>query len=168
MQSSWNINKTLAIKHQQQMCTEGPSIRDEIECGKPHIVVLESMNEYQECLSDYFGCLKDILTTQWLRINGFEYRKNISVIQNGYFHAIHKIFLIENKYYFLCTLYEILCFDEFLNSFNVKETRDSKYILIELGSLKNKKCYETIFLGKEEYIIEEDLEIRKLCNLNGM
>lgn len=162
-----NINKTMATRHQQQACLQGFSIRDEIEHTKKKHIHLNTLTEYKEYLVGHEKFSADLMEIDWLRFNGFEYRESILIIQNGTFHAIHKIFTVEEKYYFLCRPFEIIYFDGFLNSYNVKEKCTSLPILIELAALKNKKSYEAKWLGEKMYVIEEDLEIRKSCYSNS-
>lgn len=161
-----NINRTLALKHQQQMCAQEFSIRNEIEHTKEKPVDSETMDAIRGYFADLDLLPRDLMKIEWLRFNGFEYRKDILIIQNESFYAIKTIFVLENQYYFLCKPYEILYFNDFLNSFNVKEKPNSICILIELAVLQKKKSYETKWLCEKEFIIEEDLEIRKCCNLN--
>lgn len=62
-------------------------------------------------------------------------------------------------FFFLCKQYDVVSFGWFLNSFKIRE--HSSYALIEYSKLKNKKTYEVIFIGKDQYVIIETLELRK-------
>lgn len=161
-----NICKTLATKHQQLMCTQGFSICNEVKHTKVKRIDLKTVIEYQNCLAEMFPSLEELTEIDWLQYNGIEYKENILIIQCGSLYAIQRIFIFHEKYYFLCIPYEILYLDTFLNSYQVKKKCDSTHVLFGLNDLKYKKSYETKLMGFKEFIIEEDLDIRKLCNLN--
>lgn len=162
-----NINKTLATKHQHHMCANGYSIHDEIEHTKLKSVKPKIINEYRKYLTNFESSFENLMEIEWLRYNGFEYRENILIIHEGTFYSIRKIFVMEDKYYFLSLPYEILYFDDFLNSYCVDEMHNSTFSLLEYAVLKYKKSFEIKWFGEQKFIIEECLDIRKLCNLNN-
>lgn len=161
-----NINKTLAIKHQQLMCIEPFSISNEIKHTMEKCVDLNTLEKYKDILEETFSSLDELIEIEWLKFNGFEYRANLLIIQSGSFYVIQNIFMFDEKYYFLCSPYEILYYDAFLNSYQVKNKFNSTLVLFGLDALKYKKSYETTLIADKEFIIEEDLDIRNLCNLN--
>lgn len=98
----------------------------------------ETIRKYRDHITLLEPFIADLKEIEWLQYNGFEYREHILIIQNGTFHAIKKMFVTEeNIFYFLCTPYEILYFDDFLNSYHVKEMCSTTFVLIELAVLKN-------------------------------
>lgn len=161
-----NIYKTMAVKHQQQMCVKGSIFHDEIDSTKEKKLDPDSIDEFSEILLEFCKNLKDIREVELLRCNNFEYQKNILVIQKGIFHYIHRIFVIHDEHHFLCKPYEVLSFDNFLNSYKVQEDSQLQYTILKFASLQNKRPYETKILNREEFVIEEDLEIRQKCVLN--
>lgn len=161
-----NINKTMARRHQQQMCMQGFSVHAEASSTKGKKIHPDTFKKHQEILMKFCEHPEQLLEIDILRFNSFEFQKNILVIQNGFLYAIRNIFQSKKEYHLLTKQYEILSFDSFLNSFRVQENSHSMFTLIHFDDLKNKKPFENKVMNGEEFVIEENLEIRKLCHLN--
>lgn len=157
-----NINKSLAIKHQTLMCTNGYTYISNIKSGV--LVSLDNnfITQNEEVLNENVGDLSKLNEIKWLRINSYEYRKDLFIVHQHFFYQIQKILIDDNCYFLFCKKFNVVAFDSFLNSFRIKE--DAVLILIELSKLKNAKTYEMKTIEKDQYVICESLGLRNnLC-----
>lgn len=161
-----NINKTLALKHQNSLCTNGFTYKDSIENGKLVLLDNNFISKYKIILNDEFGGETiNVSETRWLRINNYHYRKDLLIIYDAFLHQIQNVLVFQNRYYFLCKRFDTVSYNRFLNSFKIEE--NSIEILIELCKLQNTKSFELKLIGSENYVIASTLELRsKLCLLN--
>lgn len=155
-----NINMTLSVKHQELLCKNGFTYVDDIEKGVVVALDKNLTTNHEQLLFDTFGKeVENVTQIKWLRINNYEYRKNLLILHNFSLYQIQNILIIDNRFYFLCIQFYAVSFNSFLNSFKIEES--SNYILIELCNLENMKTYEIKFIGSDSYIVAETLELRK-------
>lgn len=146
-----NINKSLVLKHQRQICVQGVTLNDEIKSTKLKPTLDESFPHNDNMW----------LYTDHLSFNNYDYKNGFLIIHDLTLYQIQKIYFVAEKYVFLCEQYQVSSFDIFLNSFLVKKVDDSEHIFIDFDDIKNKTPYQSKILDGKEYVIEEDLEFRK-------
>lgn len=158
-----NILKNLALKHQQQFCQEGVTCNDELICHKRIPIPQETISQHEILISRLGSLSVNLTKTISFSCNSYEYRSGFLFIHDSFLHQIQNIFCAGDKFFFLSKKY-VLLFDDFLNSFQVKEINDCNFVLIDFAHLKNKVSYEIKYLSGNEYVIEENLEFRhQLC-----
>lgn len=133
-----NINKSLALKHQRNICVQGVSLKDEIKSTK-----LKSTHDEIFTHGDSTSPLEKLMETDSLSFNSYEYRNGFLFIHESKLYQIQKIYCVGDKYIFSCKQYQVLSFDNFLNSFQVEKANGSDIILINFIDVKNKISYET-------------------------
>lgn len=153
-----NINKTLAVKHQSLMCTKGFTYVDDIQHGITGSLTDEFVSTYEDILTNTFQEVSNVNQTKWLQINNYEYRKNLFIVHESSLYNICNILIYENRYVFLCKKFDIVSFNQFLNSFKIEESMS--YILVKHCDLKNKKTYDSKLIESDQYVIAESLELR--------
>lgn len=159
-----NILKSLALKHQQQFFHEGVTCNDEIICQKRMPIPQEIISQHEILISRLGSISDDLVQTNSLSCNSYEYKSGFLFVHDSLLYQIHNIFCTGDKYFFLSKRYEVLLFDDFLNSFQVREMNECDFVLVDFAHLKNKVSYEIKFLSGNEYVIEENLEFRhQLC-----
>lgn len=161
-----NINKTLSTKHQQSMCAKGFTYVDDIQNGVISQLDDDFVLKYGAILEvSSVECIK-VKTTKWLSINNYKYREHSLILHEHFLYGIRNILMDDDgRFFFLCQQFDVISFDPFLNSFKIE--KKSSNALIEYSKLKNKKTYQVIFNGKDQYIIIETLELRKQITCEG-
>lgn len=163
-----NINKSLAVKHQTLMCSNGFTYIDDIQNGAMVPLDNDFVSENERILNDTFGGHRNVSQVKWLRINNYEYRKELLIVHDFHLCQIRKILMDENRncYFLYCKKFTAVSIDSFLNSFRIEE--DSTFVLVELSELKNTKTYEIKLIESVQYVISESLELRnQLCLWQG-
>lgn len=160
-----NINKTVALKHQSAMCLNGFTYVDDITSGDWRQMTDDFVSEHGEILQNAFDEVTSVKQTTWLRVNNYEYRKDLLILHDSFLHSIVHVLFDGSRYFFLCCRLETLSFNKYFNSFKTKETH--QYCLIEYSKLSNKKTYEVKLIESEKYVIAETLELRNHLMLSG-
>lgn len=158
-----DINKTMAIKHQQQLCTNGYDFKNDIEHGVSTALDEPFLVAYRELLQISFGPeLNAVKQAKWLSINNFEYRAGLLIVHESNFHQIKNILIHEAEYFFLCQSFAIRSVDKFLNSYHVRECIEN--VIIAFHDLNYLKSYELLMLSGNKYVKVDTLELRNHIN----
>lgn len=159
-----NINKTLALTHQSSLCVNGFTYKDFIENGKATRIDSNFVSKHKSLLIDEFATdFTRSSETKWLRINNYHYRPGLLIIHDGFLHQVMNILLFENRHFFICKRMDVISYNCFLNSFEIKE--NTIEILIELSKLKITKSYEMKLIGSGKYVIADTLALRNELRL---
>lgn len=169
-----NIIKSLALKHEQNFCEKGVTCGNIVTCQKPKKIPQDLVAQHEDFLLNSIFETTEWMETKSLQCDNYEYRYGFLFIHDSKLYQIHNIFCLNENYVFASKRYEIVCFNEFLNSFQVKEKLnednegnediEDNYDYIHFKELKNKVSYEIIVLSGNEYVIEEDLDFRYELN----
>lgn len=154
-----NVNKTLTDQHQKLLSLNGFSYEDEISIG--HSTEFKGRKEFESQLniipdSDNVG----INEIKSLKINNYEYRKDLLVIHKSCFYQIQHVLECRGKYFILCLPYENVSFQPFLNSFEVEKSESGEFTLISLEELNFLKSFEIKNHKSVKYIIADSLDMR--------
>lgn len=154
-----NIPKTLAIKHQQQVFDNGFTYVDEIHSASTQKCIswevlenvdlddvdVDHINEI-----DFFSC------------NSYQYKIGFFIVHDSKFWQItHILTNNEHKFWFVCVFFEILRFNDFCNSFEIKKSSEKSFNLISFENLANKTSYEKKYSKGSNHIIVDTLDISK-------
>lgn len=93
------------------------------------------------------------------------YTEHLLIFHSGKFNEICKIVQVKDNYYFMCIQYEVLRFNEFHNSFEIRKSEPLSYILINFDTLEHKNAYEIFFLNQSLYIICDTLILGNQFNI---
>lgn len=160
-----DINKTLAVKHQEILCSSEFTYSDKIECGKLINLCAEYTEKHKQllhfCLSDGLG-LENIYEIKWFNFNNNYYRKGLLILHDNSLHEIFDILCLHSKYFFITKQYTFVKFNVFLNSFQLEENEFAAYDLIDFDNITNKKSYEVKVIDKNKFIIADTLELRRI------
>lgn len=158
-----DINKTLAVKHQEMLCTSGFTYMDNIECGKLKNLSAEYIKNHRQLLDSYTSDgLDDMFETKWFNYNSNHYRNGLLIMHNNSLHEIFDILYLHSEYFFITKQLTFVEFNEFLNSFEIEENKFVEYDLIDFSKLMNKKSYEVKSIDKNKYVIADTLELRRI------
>lgn len=142
-----NVNKTLTDQHQKLLSLNGFSYEDEISIG--YSMKFKGRKEFENQLniisdSDNFS----INEIKSLKINNYEYRKDLLVIHKSCFFQIQHVLECCGKYFILCLSYENISFQSFLNSFEVEKSESGESTLISFEELIFLKTFEIKIINR--------------------
>lgn len=156
-----NINKTLAKKHQQMMCVNGFTYKDNIEHGVLRPFKEENIPEsVRNC--KFSG---SIYIAKFVRINNFRYSKGLLVVHQGIFHEIDSIIYNMGNFHISCCPRTVDSFDIFLNSLKLKKPGEDSSMIFKISELVHTKTYQIKTLANDRYVISDSLDLRANLNL---
>lgn len=156
-----DINKTLAFKHQELMCSSDFSYKDKIESGKPMLLSREFVENHKQLFAPDLD-LGEFLEIKWFDFNNNYYRKGLMILHENCLLEICHILCSHSQYFFITKKWTFVQFNVFLNSFQFRENEVAAYDLIDFHSLTSKKTYEIKVIDTEKYIVADSLEIRRI------
>lgn len=156
-----NLNKTLAINHQQYMAGVSNSYSDNVAHGKMEVIDDSTLEKIKQNENEQLDLKSHIYETTWIGYNHFNYRSGLIIFNGTNLMEIEKILVIENEYVFLCNRLFITGFDDFLNSLKVTSTITLPE-LVKFQTLKTKRLFEKLKFNNEYYILADTLELKSL------
>lgn len=157
-----DINRTLALKHQELLCSSEFTYKDNIECGKLNRLSEQCYLDTEQLLENFTdNSDENIFEAKWLTFNDYQYRKGLLILHENFLFEIFNILCLNSRYVFLTKQWIFVEHNEFLNSFQIKENDFVDYNLIRFESLANKKSYEVKVIDKMKFVIADTLDLRK-------
>lgn len=153
-----NITKTLAERHQSMTFKEF-AYADKIEISKRNKKVqnCKEFENIEKYLPIYLKT-NETLQLSFLTFNGFHYVPNTMVIYRSETFEIKNILSLNNKFYFLCALYQNIDFNEFCNSMVVQLAGPALKI-IEFENLDVKRNFEKVKVDGKVHIAAITLDL---------
>lgn len=160
-----NVTYTIARKHQQYLSEVTDSFEENIVEGKSKNLP-ESFFEIHTNLFLENSINIEYVTCQinFLKYCSYHYKQDLFVFYHEKFHEIQNIFKMNEHYYFMCIQFDIILFDDFLNSFQIEKTLNTNYTLIEFSKLSHKNVYEKKTLDNSIYIMCDSLTLMNHLN----
>lgn len=160
-----NIKKTLAYEHQQHFCSSPGSLIDDVSYGKSsQFIECANFGEFVAYVREMQfadDVIEDAKTVKSFKYNDRHFKPGLLVANENHFYEIEHILCIQNEVLFLCDkIYEILLYDTFLNSFEIKSRHEST--VLNFNDLKNNKPHEKKCLGESVYVIVDCLAVYKM------
>lgn len=160
-----NIKKTLAFKHQEQICLKKYSIEDSIEEAKRSVCLIRDHTEFAKYETFFNSIVENIdfdylFMLPFLKFNNYVYKRGLILVENKLVYEIIFVLKYFDKYYFLCELYETKMYEESLNSIEIqKYCPDQQLAYIKHSDLFNKQSFPKKICNEKTYIIAENLFI---------
>lgn len=154
-----NITQTIARKHQEYLSLVTDSYKVQVESGTPKSLPSIFIEPHLELFNEHDIPTQNLMSVQFMKYCNQYYAEQLFIFYNGKFNEIIKILLFKEYHYFICIQYEILRFDIFHNSFEIRKPDQMKYILIDFLTLKRKTTYEKKNLNQTFYIICDNLMV---------
>lgn len=160
-----NMKKTLAFEHQQHFCSSHASLIDNVSYGKSsQFIECENFGVFVPFLKQMQfvdDVIEDANIVKSFKCNDRRFKPGILVKNENNFYEIEHILCIQNETLFLCDkIYEILSYDTFLNSFEIKYKHETT--VWNFSNLKNNKPHEKKCLGGSVYVIVDCLAVYKM------
>lgn len=159
-----NLKKTLAQKHQQQICLKRFSIKNDIEESKKIELFRNhcDFGKYESFLSSVDTNIEfdHLFMIPFLKINNYIYKKGLVLIENFLVYDILFVLKTYNDYHFLCELYETKKFEYSLNSIEIEPyCPDEKLVYIKYSELPNLQSFSKNTHNGKLYVIAENLSV---------
>lgn len=156
-----NLNKTIAEKHQMNMCLKKNEYCDEIEPGMDQFAMKESEDfEYYTSNSVIEG---NETVIKSLKVNSSCFKSGLLVLHKSKFLQISHVLRTLDSYQILCdTSFDVKEKDTFCNSLIIQENSSSVHVL-NINEIENNRLYQKIFLDGQIHIICNRLELSQLC-----
>lgn len=150
-----NINKTIAMKHQKALSIN--SYKDDVVTGRMKLVLDDSPFLNQHFSNDN----NEIFQINFLRFNNTEFIHNLLFIHDSQVFQIKNIFASKQKFFLLGQSFEVIGFNDFLNSLEIKcnETEEPKFV--DIKKLSKVKTFEIKNVEGKQYIIGATVDLRK-------
>lgn len=150
-----NVTYTIARKHQEHLSTITDSYTEKFIEGEPTNLSEKILNIF----SHHF-CELTILNRQeisFFKYCNHHYRKELFIFDQNKFHEIQHILKNENDFDLICVPFDVLSYNDFLNSFEIERATEPISTMIEYSKLKHKTVYEKKSLDGSIYIICDTL-----------
>lgn len=156
-----NVTKSLAMNHQKAVLLNEP-YQTKISHAKLRGIQNCSIECYNNILTDSraFETHENISVTKWLKINNNYYRKGLMLKgNNSSFYEIVEVLFQSGIFYFECQEYELMEFDSFLYSREIRKRIPIKYHVINEKMLHIKKSFMKKIVDSKTFIVADCLEI---------
>lgn len=159
-----NIGHYIAVRHQQKSSLPlEPAYQDDIKFGKIKLLDLATCPSYVRLLCQRFqNNVKSLNITNWAQINSNHYFKTLFLIYSNSLYEIDEIIYFKDNFYFVCTKYDIIEHNVFLNSIKVKKILPNVQNVFKHSELKCKKSFERKHIDADIYIILDSMELFRL------
>lgn len=156
-----NINKTLAMKHQEYMCSKPLAIRDNITEAKRSKLFRDHSEfmKYETFLGsvDKNMDFNSLLLLPFLEFNNYVYKSGLVLIEK--FTVFEIIFVLKSKndYYVLCEIFETKQFERCLNSIEIRPyCPDKKLAYLKHSELSDSRSFAKKTCDGKIYVIAEN------------
>ena len=161
-----NILLSIAMKHQEKLVAVKNSFQDKSETGAQKKVNNVDFLKFKNIPQFQFADSSTIKTTKWFLFNGYRYKQGILISYNNFLNEIRDILLVHDEIYFVCVQHEIVEFNTFLNSFQIRQRETDPLTLVQFYALKNKKPYSKKNLDNHIFVLAETLDLRSSIDLS--
>lgn len=157
-----NIVKTMAIRHQQNMVHNGFTYVNSISHGKQKEIGAPCFNLYKSIFAELQNIeLHEVLEINNLKINDCRFECGFVVLKESNLFHIQKILIVKDYSFLVCKEFVLVELDEFSKCFKVKLEQSNDLKLIMVNELKIKQTFELSCIGTEQFLICENVHVRK-------
>lgn len=159
-----NITYTIARKHQEHLSTVTDSYTVKFIVGETKNLSVKILNVFNHHFRD-FAILNEIKQEiNFFKYCNHHYKKELFVFDQNKFHEIQHIFKHANEFYFVCVPFNVIFYNDFLNSFKIERATNPIYTMIQYSNLKYKAAYEKKITDGSIYIICDTLILVNYLN----
>lgn len=156
-----DINKTIAISHQQSLCLKGFTYKDHTETSLRRVISLELFSKHQNLFENFRYTQKNIFEIKYFHFNNYVYRHGLIFIHNSNLFLIETLFSVEKEILLLAQKMDLVGFDDFSNCIKVKEAPSQEVHLIRFEEIENKKTYDKFLAENVIYVIGATVDLNK-------
>lgn len=156
-----NINKTIAISHQESMCIKGNNLKDVLLLTKREKIDVDFLTKFVD-LSQLNIIKVDenrMFTIGCMTYNSFTFKRDKVFTCQSSFYKIILVLEIDSIIFFAAQKHEFLGIDDFSQSIMIKWSSDQQLDLVKFESIENKKSCPIKSIEDENFVIIDDLEL---------
>lgn len=157
-----NINKTIAIKHQQALASSKNTFSDKITHSKEKLIDIDFIkNNYNEHILSHLRSCADSFEVNSVSFNSYKYERGSIVSHKNKLYEIEMIILTDTQYFFVVIELQFLAIHEFSQSLEVQRPNPLQFSLIKFTDISKKPyCYK--FVNQKQFVIIDNRQILKL------
>lgn len=153
-----NINKTLAISHQESMCTKGNNFGDILSFTNRKKITLSFLRRYVNL--NELGIIDedDLCEFKRCTYNSISFEREKVFCYKSLFYELMIIFVVNSTIYFVAKELVYLGVDSFSQSMMV-EPSDQQFELIKFDEIEHKKCHPMKSIDDKQFVLMDDIEL---------
>lgn len=157
-----NINKTIAISHQEAMCIKGNNLKDVFLFTKREKINVNFLTKFVDMNSIKVDENR-IFTIRCMTYNSFAFKRDKIFAHQSSLYKIILVLEMDTTIFFASQKVEIIGIDNFSQSIKIKWTLDERFDLIKFEMIDHKKSYVIKTIEDETFVIIDDLDL-----MNGL
>lgn len=157
-----SVSKSLSKKHQRTATFRAP-YKNVLNHGssRPFKNDILLLNTNANRTFDVTSSFSEV---SWLKINSFNYKKGLLLRSGESFFEIKNILENKNDYYFVCSRFEYVGFDKFLQCIELEKCEEEEDCILPLSELKHKRSHDKKKIQDRIYVIVDSLELVYIVN----
>lgn len=160
-----NINKTLAMKHQLELALNKNTFCDKVSHKKPKEILFHFMRTtFGDSITSHIPRDSGCLEVGSFNFNSYVYERKSVVSFDMNLYEIELIVLKNPNYFFVATKLDILEFNEFTQSLEVRKLSTPSYVFIAFDEMSHRKSYCSKFLEGNQFVIIDNNDILRSVN----
>lgn len=153
-----NINKTIAISHQESMCMKGNNFKDNFSYSNREKISISFLEKYVELNSVMLDPNK-IFEIRCMKCNSFTFEREKVFSHESLLYKIEIVLELDSVIYFAAQKLDFLGIDDFTQSVKIKFPSEQCLSLIKFDLIEHKKCYPIKSMESKNFVIMDDLEL---------
>lgn len=155
-----NINKTLAVKHQQQLASRKNSFRDSIVHTKSKPINMAFIrSHFDSTIQSHVMNNRSCFEIESFSLNAYIYDRGSIILYNKSLFEVEMILYTNEKFFFIAKKMNYLGIDDFSQTLKIKKCDVSSFSLISFDDLTHMKSYASKFIEKNQFVIIDNRDI---------
>lgn len=154
-----NVTKTIAQKYQKKNVFRDVFV-DKVQHTQLKKIDQNFWQKYEKLLVELNCDASSINWVKNLQINSDFYEDGLILKHQSNYLQIEQVLCADNTFFFICSKYNRINFDEFLMSVEIKPSVLEENILIAHSDLDYSKTHEKKMIGNQIYILSDSLEVQ--------
>lgn len=154
-----NINKTIAITHQESMCIKGNNLKDIRLITKREKIDVDFLTKFVDLNCIIIENDNAIFSIGCMTYNSFTFKRDKVFTCQSILYKIVLVLEINSIIFFAAEKLEVHGIDDFTQSIMIKLSSDPQFDLIEFESIEHKKSYPIKSIEDANFVIIDDLEL---------
>lgn len=151
-----NVTKSITQKYLHSIVFNEVFI-DHIEHSKPLKLNEQSSTRYRHLLANFD--LSSVYTVKSLQFNSDYFEKRLILKHNMNFFEIEDILKVHDDFYFVCSTFDRIGYDDFLVSVEIKQLISVGLVLIKHSDLSFSKTHDKKMINDKILVLSDSLEI---------
>lgn len=154
-----NINKTIAVSHQEIMCIKGNNLKDICLTTKREKIDVDFLTKFVDLNWIDVENDNELYSIGCMTYNSFTFKRDQVFTYRSTLYKIVLVLEINSTICFAAEKLEMHGIDDFSQSIVIKLSSDQPLDLIEFESIEHKKSYPIKAIEDANFVIIDDLEL---------